>query len=38
VDKDAAVERLVELGEALPTRRTRSAQTIRVTRNGTKQD
>jgi hypothetical protein len=38
VDKDAAVERLVELGEVLPTRRTRSAQTIRVTRNGTKQD
>ncbi|SDL86084.1 PD-(D/E)XK nuclease superfamily protein [Geodermatophilus siccatus] len=38
VDKDAAVERLVELGEVLPTRRTRSPQTIRVTRSGTRQD
>jgi hypothetical protein len=33
VDKDAAIERLIELGEVLPTRRTRSAQSIRVTRN-----
>jgi hypothetical protein len=34
VDKDAAVERLVELGEEVPTKRTRSPQTIRVTRTG----
>ncbi|WP_158550681.1 PD-(D/E)XK nuclease family protein [Geodermatophilus sp. TF02-6] len=32
VDKDAAVERLVELGEIVPTRRTRSPRSIRVTR------
>jgi hypothetical protein len=32
VDKDAAVERLAELGEVVPTRR------IRVTRNGTRRD
>ena len=38
VDKDAAVERLAELGEVVPTRRTRSPQTIRVTRQGTRQD
>ncbi|MCV2489237.1 PD-(D/E)XK nuclease family protein [Geodermatophilus sp. YIM 151500] len=38
VDKDAAVERLVELGEVLPTRTTRSPQTIRVTRNGSRRD
>jgi hypothetical protein len=35
VDKDAAVERLIELGEVVPTRRVRSAQAIRVTRNVT---
>jgi hypothetical protein len=29
VDKDAAVERLVELGEVVPTRTTRSPQAIR---------
>jgi hypothetical protein len=34
VDKDAAVERLAELGEVVPTRRVRSPQTIRVTRTG----
>jgi hypothetical protein len=34
VDKDAALERLAELGEVLPTRRVRSPQTIRVTRTG----
>lgn len=38
VDKDAAVERLAELGEVVPTRRVRSPQTIRVTRNGTRPD
>jgi hypothetical protein len=38
VDKDAAVERLVELGEVVPTRTTRSPQAIRVTRNGTQRD
>jgi hypothetical protein len=38
VDKDAAVERLAELGEVVPTRRIRSPQTIRVTRNGTRPD
>ena len=34
VDKDAAVERLIDLGEEVPTRRTRSPRTIRVTRTG----
>ncbi len=34
VDRDAAVERLVELGEVLPTRTARSARSIRVTRTG----
>jgi hypothetical protein len=38
VDKDAAVERLVELGEVVPTRTTRSPQAIRVMRNGTRPD
>jgi hypothetical protein len=38
VDKDAAVERLAELGEAVPTRTTRSPRTIRVTRNGVRPD
>src|SRR5919205_255620 len=38
VDKDAAVERLAELGEAVPTRRVRSPQAVRVTRNGTRPD
>jgi hypothetical protein len=38
VDKDAALERLVELGEELPVRRVRTAQTIRVTRTGTRGD
>ncbi|MGY1671728.1 PD-(D/E)XK nuclease family protein [Geodermatophilus sp. SYSU D00710] len=38
VDKDAAVERLVGLGEELPTRTTRSAQSIRVVRTGTRED
>lgn len=33
VDKDAAVERLVELGERVPTRMVRSPRSIRVTRN-----
>jgi hypothetical protein len=36
VDKDAAVERLAELGEVVPTRRARTPRTIRVTRNGTR--
>ena len=35
LDRDAAVERLAELGEVVPTRGVRSPQTIRVTRNGT---
>jgi hypothetical protein len=38
VDRDAAVERLAELGEAVPTRTTRSPRTIRVTRTGTRPD
>jgi hypothetical protein len=38
VDKEAAVERLVELGEELPVRRTRSPQSIRVTRTGARSD
>ncbi|GAB3315143.1 hypothetical protein GCM10027451_30740 [Geodermatophilus aquaeductus] len=38
VDKDAAVERLAELGEVVPTRRTRSPRTIRVTRTGVRPD
>ncbi|HEY4630688.1 MAG TPA: hypothetical protein VIG96_05245, partial [Blastococcus sp.] len=38
VDKDAAVERLAELGEVVPTRRVRSPQAVRVTRNGTQTD
>jgi hypothetical protein len=38
VDKDAAVERLIELGEVVPTRRTRSPQAIRVTKNVTSAD
>jgi hypothetical protein len=38
VDKDAAVERLAELGEVVPTRTGRSPQTIRVTRNGVRPD
>jgi PD-(D/E)XK nuclease superfamily len=38
VDKDAAVERLIDLGEQVPSRRVRSPQTIRVTRTGTRAD
>jgi hypothetical protein len=38
VDKDAAVERLAELGEVVPTRTTRTPQTIRVTRSGVRPD
>jgi hypothetical protein len=38
VDKDAAIERLIELGEVIPTRSIRSTQAIRVRRNVTPED